>query len=115
MKKLGFDEKWVKLIMQCITIVHYSVVVNGVPMGDLRPSREIRQGDPLSPYLFLLCVEVLSAQLQYADKMGMLSGVPTSSVGPRLNHLFFADDNLIFCKSQEGDWNRLTAILNGYE
>ena len=115
MKELGFDEKWVKLIMQCIKTVHYSVVVNGVLVGDIRPSRGIQQGDPVSPYLFILCVEVLSAQLQYADRTRMLSGVPTSPVGPWLNHLFFADDSLIFCKAQEGDWNRLTTILDGYE
>lgn len=115
MVKLGFDVKWVKWIMQYITTVQYLVVVNGVPVGDIRPSRGIRQGDPLSPYLFLLCAEVLSANLHFADNMGKLSGVPTFPGGPRLNHMFFADDSLIFCKAQRDDWNWLTDLLDSYE
>ena len=110
--KLGFDRKW---IMQCVMMVQYSVLVNGVPVGDINPSRGIRQGDPLSPYLFLLCAEVLSAHLHDADRRGNLSGVPTFSGGPCLNHLFFADDSLIFCKAQMEDWNFLTSILDCYE
>ena len=78
MKKLGFDEKRTMWIMKCITMVHYLVVVNGALVGDIRPTRGIRQGDLLSPYLFLLCAEVLSAHLQEADRMGSISGVPTS-------------------------------------
>jgi hypothetical protein len=115
MEKLGFDLKWIRWIMQCITTVQYSVVVNGIPVGEISPSRGIRQGDPISPYLFILCAEVLSSHLQYADHIKMLSGVPTSPKGPRLNHLFFADDSLIFCKAQPEDWNILIAILSSYE
>ena len=57
MEKMGFGEKWVKLIMECISTVSYSILVNGEPKGDIKPSRGIRQCDPLSPYLFLLCSE----------------------------------------------------------
>ena len=57
MEKMGLGEKWVKLIMECISTVSYSILVNGEPKGDIKPSRGIRQGDPLSPYLFLLCSE----------------------------------------------------------
>lgn len=57
MEKMGFGEKWVKLIMECISTVSYSILVNGEPKGDIKPSRGIRQGDPLSPYMFLLCSE----------------------------------------------------------
>lgn len=84
-------------------------------MGDITPSRGIRQGDPLSPYLFILCVEVLSSLLQHAEDMGWLTGVPTSKQGPRLNHLFFANDSLFFCRATSQDWRGLSHILDRYK
>ena len=67
------------------------------------------------PYLFLLCAKALSSQLSIADDMGELMGVPTSKHGPHVNHLFFADDSLLFCKANLTHWNRLTNILKSYE
>ena len=64
MVKMGFNENWVALVISCINSASYSIIVNGVPKGDIRPTRGIRQGDPLSPYLFLIFSEALNCQLQ---------------------------------------------------
>jgi hypothetical protein len=115
MIKLGFEARWVQLIMTCVRSVSYSVVVNGNPVGPFCPSRGIRQGDPISPYLVLLCVEVLSSLLLKANKRGIITGVLTSPKSPRLNHLFFANNSLLFCKANSVEWRRLLKILGVYE
>ena len=66
MLKLGIDAQWVQLAMETVTTTTYSVIVNGEPKGFVTPSRDIRKGDPLSPYLFLLCAEGLSSLIRKA-------------------------------------------------
>jgi hypothetical protein len=77
--------------------VQYSIVVNGSPVGMIKPIRGIRQGDPISPYLFFLCAETLSSLLFKAEQQGFISRIPTSPKGPQLSHLCFANDSLLFC------------------
>lgn len=55
MEKLGFAERWMRLIMQCMTSVTFAIKINKVPKGNIISSRGICQGNPLFPYLFLLC------------------------------------------------------------
>jgi hypothetical protein len=115
MHRMGFCEKWISLIMMCVTTVNYSILVNGDPCGSITPSRGLRQGDPISPYLFLICAEALSAMMAKANREGLLLGVPTSKRGPKISHLFFTDDSLLFCRSNTTQWNSLTHILQLYE
>ena len=75
MEKLGFDKKWIDLIISCISTVSFSILINGVPHGLIHPQRGLRQGDRLSPYLFLLCTEGLHALIQQAAKNGAITGV----------------------------------------
>jgi hypothetical protein len=89
MRRMGFATRWVDLIMMCVTSVKYSVLVNGNQSGLITPSRGLRQGDPISPYLFIICAEALSALVVKANVDGDLLGVPTSKYGPRISHLFF--------------------------
>uniref|UniRef100_A0A2N9FI47 CCHC-type domain-containing protein n=1 Tax=Fagus sylvatica TaxID=28930 RepID=A0A2N9FI47_FAGSY len=66
--KFGFHRRWVDLIMTYVSTTSYTVMVNGAPYGYIKPSRGLRQGDPLSPYLFLLCAEGLSALIRKAER-----------------------------------------------
>ncbi|XP_042974685.1 uncharacterized protein LOC122306318 [Carya illinoinensis] len=113
--KLGFGERWTGLLMACVKSVSYSVKVNRAAGDIFYPSRGLRQGDPLSPYLFLICVEGLSSLLQQADRNGVLRGVATSKGGLRINYLLFADDCVIFCKTKQEEWLDVEQILWKYE
>jgi hypothetical protein len=115
MKRLGFAEQWIRWIMVCVQSVSYCILINGCPVGAIQPSRGIRQGDPISPYLFLLCGEAFSALLQQAKRNRVITGIPTSPRGPRLSHLFFADDSIIFCKANSVEWRRIMRILGIYK
>ena len=75
MRRMGFHEKWISLIMMCVTTVEYSVLINGEAKGKINPTRGLRQGDPISPYLFLLCTEGLSAMLKKEERAGKIKGV----------------------------------------
>ena len=68
MLKLGFQERWVDLIMQCVSTVEYKVQINNEESERFKPSRGLRQGDLLSPYLFLLCTEGLTSLLTHAEE-----------------------------------------------
>ncbi|KAL0014227.1 hypothetical protein SO802_001296 [Lithocarpus litseifolius] len=97
-RKMGFCQKWIHLISQCISTVSYSVLVNGEPTKSFKPTRGIRQGDPLSPYLFLLCSEGLTQLINKAVHAGKIR-----------------DDSLLFCSAQLGDVKTIQEILDKYE
>lgn len=99
MCKMGFASRWIKLIMTCIRSVTYSILVNGHQWEILFLLETSDKGIHYSPYLFILCVEVLSSLLYQAARSGYILGVSTSKHGPRLSYLFFADDSLLFCKA----------------
>ena len=97
MLQLGLQESFVSLIMRCVTSVSFSVRINGVLSDFFRPTRGIRQGDPISPYLFLLCAEGLSCLLK---AVGHLSkGVRVGVHSPWISHLLFADDCIVFSEA----------------
>ena len=115
MEQLGFHERWVSLIMHCITTVTYSVLINGVAHGCIVPSRGLQQGDPLSSYLFLLYAYGFSSLINDVARNNMLSGVTINRGCPMVTHLFFTDDSLLFCKASTQECQKLMAILDLYE
>ena len=78
-------------------------------------AEEVRQGDPLSPYLFLICTEGLSTLLVNDKRNGVILGLQASRFGPRVSHLFFADDSLVFMKANTSESERVKHLLKIYE
>ncbi|KAF5482541.1 hypothetical protein F2P56_003099 [Juglans regia] len=100
MQRMRFGERWIGLIMDCITSVSYAVLVNGRPRDVIYPSRGIRQGDPISPYLCLLCVEGLSNLINAAEIKGDIKGMAVARGDIRVSHLLFVDDCIIFARAK---------------
>ena len=115
MERMGFHEKWINLIMSCITTVTYSVLINGVARGCIAPSRGLHQGDPISLYLFLLRADHFFSLINNAARNNMLSGISICRGCPMVTHLFYADDSMLFCKASTQECRNLMAILDLYE
>ena len=115
MTKMGFHPRWISMVMSCVTSITYSIRINGIPQGRITPTKGLRQGDPLSPYLFLLCVESLSALLHRAFEADTLRGLQVCKRSPHITHLFFADDSLLFCNATIEDCEEIQRLLLVYE
>lgn len=107
MLKMGFDDKWVDIMMLCVTTVRYHVRINGNLVGPIIPKRGLRQRCPLSPYLFIICAHGLSTLIEKAVGRETLHGVKICRRAPIVSHLLFADDSFIFCRQQQMNVTRL--------
>jgi hypothetical protein len=114
MGRLGFHSHWIDLVMACVTSVSYSVRFNSQMTEGFTPTRGIRQGDPLSPYLFLLCAEGLSSCLLHAEEVGGIEGIKVCRNAPSVSHLLFADDSLILLKADLNNATSLQQVLETY-
>ena len=79
MEKLGIHRRMVEVVMRCVFTVSYSVRINGKPKRRIIPFGGLRQGDPLSPYLFLLCAKGLSGLLRQQVERGSIKGLAVLS------------------------------------
>ncbi|XP_019166531.1 PREDICTED: uncharacterized protein LOC109162266 [Ipomoea nil] len=112
--KMGFSDRWVGLVRECVTTVRYSVLVEGKEWGPVVPGRGLRQGDPLSPYLFILVAEVLSTMLQVREEEGLIHGLRVARGAPSISHLFFADDCLFLFRANNFEAEVLNDVLKDY-
>ena len=115
MMKIGFSSHWTEMVMRCVKTTSFSVKLNGSLSYGFLPSRGLRQGDPLSPYLFLFCVEGFSAMLKNAQRKKDIKGVSFGSGGPTVTHLLFADDSVVFLEGSAENFDALRIILQDYE
>ena len=109
--QLGFPTRFVELIMVCVKSSTFFLMINGYPTSFFTFERGIRQGDPMSPLLFVLCMEYFTRIMFYLGKQ------PGFSFHPRckslaINHLCFADDVILFCK---GDYSSVSLMLQGLQ
>ena len=103
--------KWIEA---CITSVHYSILINGRPRGKIKPIRGIRQGDPISPFIFVLAMDYLSILLNHLEKKNLIKGVSFNGKH-NLTHLLFADDILLFMEEDEETINNMRNALRLFE
>ena len=95
---MNFSDKWIDWIMECVTFVQYSLLINGSPTKTFFSSRCLRQGDPISHYLFLFCANILSIALFKDENKKKIKGITVGKNGIPFTHLLFADDSLFFFK-----------------
>ncbi|CAN6558737.1 unnamed protein product [Malus baccata var. baccata] len=112
--KLGFCHGWTNLVMNCVCTVQFAILLNGQPGNWFSLSRGLRQGDPLSPYLFIMVSDVLSRSIQRGVEDGRLGGILMHPRVPCISHLFFADDTLICLQANLRNGENIMHILNKY-
>ena len=118
LERMGFGDRWRRWLKICVSTVRFSVLVNGSPVGFFGSSRGFRQGDPLSPLLFLLIMEVLSHILKKTEEGGFIQGFhvgPVNSTGIRVSHLLFADDTILFCDASREQILSIRLVLTCFQ
>ena len=96
-------------------LVNYSLLLNGQDVGSVVPSRGLRQGGPLSPYLFIIWAEGLSALIRRAKLQGEIHGCRVSRGAPCVSHLLFADDSCYFFSANAIESAKMRSILHTHE
>lgn len=115
MVAMRFSEKWIKWVKLCVTTILYSISFQGSSIGPILPKRGLHQGDPLSQYLFLLCVKCLSLSLKNAADNDLIHGSCINSTAPTVTHLLFVDDTFFFFKANLDEANSIKEVLHSYE
>lgn len=114
LQDIGFEGSFVELVHACMSSCSMEVLFNGERTEKFHPSRGIRQGDPISPYLFVLCIERLGHLIHKAVERGEWKPIALSRGGPRISHLFFADDLLLFGDASVKQLEVMLGCLNHF-
>ncbi|KAI3800096.1 hypothetical protein L1987_35404 [Smallanthus sonchifolius] len=112
---MGFPARWFSLVKGCLDSRRGSVLVNGSPSGEFPFKRGLRQGDPLSPFLFILALEALSMFMNKALNLGLLQGIRLPNNGPVVSHLCYADDVIFLGPWSERNLVNLNRLLRCFQ
>ncbi|XP_050242423.1 uncharacterized protein LOC126691393 [Quercus robur] len=104
----------IDIIMSCISTVSTSILFNGEALDPIYPTRGIRKGDPLSPYLFILCMEFLGHLIEEKCTAKVWQPVKASCGGPAFSHLFFADDLVLFAKADHINCSAVRDVIDEF-
>ena len=100
LNRMGFGVKWYKWIRTCISTIQFSILINGSLADFFGSSRGLRQGDLLSPILFLILMEMFSRMLRRVEEVGLIRGFKVEGRrggGECVSHLLFTDNTILFC------------------
>ena len=111
---LEFHPDTVELILSCISFTSASLLFNGSRIGEIFTSRGLRQGDPISPYIFIICMEFLNTLINRKCEEGSWKKIKASRSGPGFSHTFFADDLLLFAKTDESNIEAIVDVLDEF-
>lgn len=115
MRRMWFAEMWLKWMWVCMSTVSYKILVSGNEVGPIISSRGLRQGDPISPYLFMFCAEGLLALIYKRQVSGAIHGCKIANGAPIATHLFFADDCYLFFRATIQEAESIKECLILYE
>jgi len=115
MRILGFCGKWIQWIRACLESATISVLVNGSPTKEFKPSRGLRQGDPIAPFLFLVVAQGLAGLVKQATRKKLFTGLKVGHKKVDVNLLQFADDTLFVCESNIQNIKCIKAMLRCFE
>lgn len=113
-EQMNFPLRFRHWIMQCVTTVSYSIMINGEPSPRFMPSCGLRQGDPLSPYLFILIMEAFSRMIMQAENQGLIKDMKISRSSLSISHLFFAGDSLLFFKADPQNCATIRSLIEKF-
>ncbi|GMI67616.1 hypothetical protein HRI_000430900 [Hibiscus trionum] len=112
---MGFGSRWCGWIKECLESARISVLVNGSHTKTFSISKGLRQGWPMSPFLFNVVAEALSSFLSKAISKGLFNRFRIGTEALELSHLQFADDLIIFCGNSEAQVRNVVRLLKGFE